>query len=162
MISKPARSPCSACDRNNLQSHKSEGRKGLLISLARRTCTPEREIEGGWSLLLKRGENAWPCRCLAPQLDPSWTSSERTFEHASRHRMRRPQRWGAVVYRRLSMRTLSTFTPRGWDERGSVRRSGRKGDRRRSNRTPPCRAGDSSALSERRRRARRPVPPRQD
>ena len=26
------------------------------------------------------GETAWPYRCLAPQLGPSWTSSERTFK----------------------------------------------------------------------------------
>ena len=26
------------------------------------------------------GETAWPYRCLAPQLVPSWTSSQRTFE----------------------------------------------------------------------------------
>ena len=82
MISKPARSPCSACDRNNLQSHKSEGRKGLLISLARRTRTPEREIEGGWSLLLKRGENAWPVAAwlrnlVRPGLRPNGPSNMR-------------------------------------------------------------------------------------
>ena len=29
-----------------------------------------------------RGETAWPNRCLAPQLGPSWTSSERTFEQS--------------------------------------------------------------------------------
>ncbi len=28
-------------------------------------------------------KHAWLCRCLAPQLVPSWTSSERTFEQCS-------------------------------------------------------------------------------
>jgi hypothetical protein len=29
------------------------------------------------------GKTAWACHCLAPQLVPSWTSSERTFEQCS-------------------------------------------------------------------------------
>ena len=46
------------------------------------------------------GETAWPCRCLAPQLVPSWTSSERTFEqsvspspHGKRARLGAPRVW---------------------------------------------------------------------
>ena len=52
------------------------------------------------------GKAAWPSRCLAPQLVPSRTPSERTFKQASRHRHGRPQRQalhpsqvaGATIY----------------------------------------------------------------
>ncbi len=41
---------------------------------------PEREIESGWSFLLKRGETAWPSRWLGCATWSVLDSSERTFE----------------------------------------------------------------------------------
>ena len=71
------------------------GRRGPLVSLARRTRTPERGTESGWSPSAPALDKPHgPVVAWLRKLGPSWTSSERTYEHCVSPSPGRPQRQG--------------------------------------------------------------------
>src|SRR6476660_1626484 len=66
-------------------------------------CSRKGERLDGGSTASARYESSRRRCCLAPQLGPSWTSSERTFEQASRHRLKIDRSSGAVHFSQVAV-----------------------------------------------------------